>query len=648
MTAPDDRPDASDARSPGTPHEEAIAHWYWDGRVAISPEPLVPGPWLNRLAATLQWAPYVPEWRRPAREPRRPRWSIRISGDQAILEPFGDQPPAVQTVLFYTPEQAVQLRSLLGWWRRGARTFWFCDTEGWRCLDARTHLAYRFVRGVARRLATLLRLDRRRAEDTVTAWTGLGDRLQATETVYPFGSSGPARIASQARWQERIDADNASLTPWGAARLDRPLRVTHYTGSLSSGGAERQLCNLALGQSRRGQAVEVLTLSPLGGEGGHYAPLLAAEHITARQASWQAAPPWMREHFSWNLLLATPYEVREPIFCLAVELFRNRPDVLHCWLDQPNVIGAIAGFCVGVPRILLSTRNSNPTNFPRIHSPYFHAWYQLLARSRRVHFLANSHSGAESYSSWIGFPVEQVHVVLNGLNVSHFPEPTPANRRAARQSFGLRDHEPVLCGIFRLAEEKQPLLFLDVVRRVAARVPGLQVLIAGTGPLEGAVLKAIKRQRMGRYVRLLGRCPDVGRVHMAGDVLLLTSTLEGCPNVVLEAQYLGTPVVATDGGGTRDALVHGRTGYLAGVEDAAQLAEYAVTLLQDMPRRQRVSDAARRFVRECFDQEQMVELTCQVYREMFAAPGPSRRVVTPRPAWLTDDPREATRRPSAA
>ncbi len=308
-----------------------------------------------------------------------------------------------------------------------------------------------------------------------------------------------------------------------------------------------------------------------------------------------------------------PRELRRAVVDLTAELAADPPDVLHAWLDLTNVIGAMAGLLVEVPCIILSMRNANPSNFPRFDRPYLRAWYRTMARSDRVHFIANSHSGAASYAEWIGMPVERFHVVLNGVNFDQFPRPTPEARRKARKLFGLAPDARVVCGVFRLAAEKQPELFLEVVRRVKERVPELHVLLAGVGDLAGRVADEVQAQSMGRYVQLLGRREDVGNVFLASDASLLTSTLEGCPNAVLESQYLGVPVVATAGGGTVDAVVDGKTGFLAGVTDVSGLTEGLTLLLRDEVLRVRLGEAGPAFVAGRFGLERMVDETTAVY-----------------------------------
>ena len=61
---------------------------------------------------------------------------------------------------------------------------------------------------------------------------------------------------------------------------------------------------------------------------------------------------------------------------------------------------------------------------------------------------------------------------------------------------------------------------------------------------------------------LLGRRDDVPDLMQISSLLLLTSCFEGMPNVLMEAQALGLPVVASNVGGVPDCMIDGETGYL--------------------------------------------------------------------------------------
>jgi glycosyltransferase involved in cell wall biosynthesis len=84
----------------------------------------------------------------------------------------------------------------------------------------------------------------------------------------------------------------------------------------------------------------------------------------------------------------------------------------------------------------------------------------------------------------------------------------------------------------------------------------------GDGTMRGRLERAASRLGLSGRLVLPGAIADVVLGLAVLDLLLLTSAQEGTPNVVLEATSLGVPVVATDAGGTAEAVLDGRTGLL--------------------------------------------------------------------------------------
>ena len=97
------------------------------------------------------------------------------------------------------------------------------------------------------------------------------------------------------------------------------------------------------------------------------------------------------------------------------------------------------------------------------------------------------------------------------------------------------------------------------------------------------------------------------------DVLLLCSFKEGTPNVVLEAQWVGTPVVATDAGGTREAVDEGRSGFIVDEPDAARIADQVLAVLSSPDRLSTARTAGPAFVEARFGMQRMIKETLAAY-----------------------------------
>lgn len=460
------------------------------------------------------------------------------------------------------------------------------------------------------------------------------------------------RRLARARAHDELSRRNAQAwlgeTEWAAhlervGRVERPrtgrqLDVLLYIGQLNSGGAERQCVNLATGLQRRGHRVRVLTTYPLSDENAHYCDHLRRAGVRfgvaggGAQAAPEVGPALDALALDPEVVGALPEVVRDPVLDLAGELLAEPPDVLHCWLDYPNIIGAAAAALTGTPVAVLSTRNLNPTYFPAFYQSWMDDWYERLVDLPQVHLLGNSTQGAADYAAWMDVPIERFDVIYNGVDLAAMTDPAPAAVARVRRELDLAPGQPLVVGVFRLAQEKQPLLFVDVVARVYRRRPDLRVAMVGIGDRRDEVVEALVRRGLTRVVTLLGQRKDVPAILHAADVKLLTSKVEGTPNVILEAQWAGCPPVATRGGGTPDALVDGVTGFLHDLDDAAGLARSVLGLLDDPVRRDEMGRAGRRFVGERFGLEPMVDAHLAYYESLLGPPPPEALAAVPGPA----------------
>jgi glycosyltransferase involved in cell wall biosynthesis len=391
-------------------------------------------------------------------------------------------------------------------------------------------------------------------------------------------------------------------------------RIIHVIGTLGPGGAERQLCYLATAQARRGYDVKVMLLWEPVGEHGHYLPLLQHEGITACVAGAEFDPGVISALQSIAVSVRRlPSELQPAAIDLFGEFRTCQPDLVHAWLDSPNISAGIAAVLAGVPRIVLSTRNVNPTHFPNLSRPYYRRAYQALTAVPGVELINNSRNGADDYAEWLGLDRARISVVLNGLDVTRMPAATTDEVQVFRRAHNLPVGVPIVAGVFRLAEEKQPHTFLDVIERVIMRVPRAVAVLAGIGPLEDELRARVAAARLQDRVRFLGRVPDVRALYATSAVTLLCSRQEGTPNVLLEAQWFGCPVVATRAGGAVDIVADHVSGYLLPVGDVDGLTAATIRLLEDEALRQQLAGAAPEWVRTHFSVERMTRETLAVY-----------------------------------
>ncbi len=515
-------------------------------------------------------------------------------------------------VIFLMSLSQTSGRLLRELWSIGLREVLFQELDGWRSCKVSSALLSKF--------------QMRAAATGVSSY--LSSRKKYINKLLPMLSrshnqalSGDAQsIAYQStaieHWQKYIERANAIPTE---IQVHNTRSVIQYIGCLNSGGAERQLSVLSSGLRSHGYDVSVLTTHMLSGSNAHFLPVLNANNVSVEQAGANASVACFKEQLldypdAVSILEYIPEEIRSMVYDLFGELICKKPHILHCWLDHPNIIGAFAGIAARIPKIFISVRNVNPSHFPELHREWMQQWYQVFAESRCVQFVSNSAAGAADYANWIGIPFERFEIIPNGIKSDYLiAESDDIDRESARIDLNLPASDSVLVGVFRLAPEKRPLTFLNVVKRVLVNVPNLRVLIVGIGPMQQQVESWIRQSKFTHKIQLLGQRNDIGRILTASDMLLLTSYREGLPNCVIEAMLHGLPVVATAGGGTVEVVVDGETGILCPVDDIEALSTACTTILKDPLFADQLGTAGRVRAEQEYAAHKMIKRTQELY-----------------------------------
>jgi glycosyltransferase involved in cell wall biosynthesis len=316
----------------------------------------------------------------------------------------------------------------------------------------------------------------------------------------------------------------------------------------------------------------------------------------------------------------------------AQQFLATRPRVVHAWLDYTNVKAGLAAALIGIPRIVLSTRSVAPDHFA-LFQPYMREAYRVLAANPTVCLLNNSQAGARDYERWLGLPRGTFKVVRNGFDFSSLEVAEKSEgAREFRTRLGIPIGDPLVGSVLRFSEEKRPLLWVEVAARVAERRPDVRFLMVGDGPLREEARQRATACGLGNRIVMPGNEKDAAIAISAMDVFLLTSRLEGFPNVLIEAQALGVPVITTDGGGAAETLIQGRTGYAIPPHATDLLADTVLQVLENSPWSTVARQTAQRFVRERFSMSEMVDRTLDAYfargefAEMCGAPGEPRPI----------------------
>jgi asparagine synthase (glutamine-hydrolysing) len=451
-----------------------------------------------------------------------------------------------------------------------------------------------------------------------------GGRYSILNSKLYLSSTDQRRLLTRPYWLVEISPASAKFLSWVPARVETPIgrpeakealrhifqptdgdgfdlqpgdSLVVITHALPPGGAERQWIYLAQSLAALRYKVTFVTYESLDGANGHYLPMLEQSGIALIDAAALSAEQlWQELQDVPNLHNAVEANLTGDAKCLLrvmSAIAMAKPKAIFAQLDHPNVVAAVAGRILGIQRIVVSFRNYNPTNFPYLKGHTFLPSYKLIAESGAVRFTSNFSGAGEDYADWIGIDRSRVSTIPNAVDVEALQTPSAQQLQCTAASLGLEASTPIVLGVFRFSAEKDPLTFIEVCKRIVADCPDVRILIAGMGPLWRELEQKIQDYGLANHVRLLGRRDDVYALMTLATTLLLTSTKEGMPNVVVEAQALGTAVVATDAGAVPDIIEHGKTGFIRPIGDVEGLAVDCLKLLADKSLAKAMGEAGR-------------------------------------------------------
>lgn len=318
---------------------------------------------------------------------------------------------------------------------------------------------------------------------------------------------------------------------------------------LDVGGAERAFVRIATGLKSLGWVVRVISLRDAG-------PL--AESL--RQAGIPVEA----------LQCGGPLDFRA-IHRMKLALLKNPPSVLLTFLHQANIVGRLAAKRAGIRPVVCGVRVADRRWAVRIP--------EWLTKQHVARYVAVSRSVAQVHRDVCGIASEEIETIYNGVDLKKIESAVAV----PRSEFQSNDNDQVILSVGRLSLQKAPLDVVEAFAELRRLDPighaHRKLVFVGDGPLQSAVEKLIREKRLTDSVQLLGWRSDVASIMKAATVLVLASKWEGLPNVILEAQAAGLPVLAAAVDGCHDAVEDGQTGRLFPSGDTRRFAHVLHELL---------------------------------------------------------------------
>jgi glycosyltransferase involved in cell wall biosynthesis len=287
-------------------------------------------------------------------------------------------------------------------------------------------------------------------------------------------------------------------------------------------------------------------------------------------------------------------------------LHQIRPDLVH------------ANMTTAIPGIIPVARRLRVPIVAHLHMPLEDRWW-------RLHDFIHQASAAVGVAQHVLTPLaadgmrkERLRLIHNGVAADRLADGDATGLRA---ELGVPDAATVALSIGSLIWRKAHDVSIRAVAVARERGHDVRLLICGTGEQERDFRELVAKHGVGDAVHFLGYRGDVGAIMRdAADVLAASARAEALPLNVLEAQWEGLPVVASDIPAHHEAMVPDHTGLLVPVNDVVALADAICAFATDRERRRAYGRAGVAFARAHFGMDRYIDAFDALYTELLAKP----------------------------
>ena len=321
------------------------------------------------------------------------------------------------------------------------------------------------------------------------------------------------------------------------------------------------------------------------------------------------------EHIELPVHSKNPFVMHANVNRLAQVIKAEGVDIIHARSRAPAWSAYFAAKRTGVP--FLTTFHGTYSAGNSLKRRY----NSVMARGERVIAISRFIGGhiRQNY----GVPSHKIRIIPRGVDLGRFdPGKVTAERVAAlADGWRLGDGLPVVMLPGRLTRWKGQVVFIEAIVKLARK--DIRFLLVGGDQgrtdYRQELENLVNKHGLGEIVRIVDHCDDMPAAYMLTDVVVSASTdPEAFGRILVEAQALGRPIVASGHGGARETVIEGETGWLYPPGDAEALAAMLAKVLDlTEETRTRLAQKAIANVRANFSKQDMCRKTIEVYKEIL-------------------------------
>ena len=332
--------------------------------------------------------------------------------------------------------------------------------------------------------------------------------------------------------------------------------------------------------------------------------------------NWIQIPDLVRQVSPWHDLRAARSLQR---------LFQQKGyTIVHTHLGKAGILGRWAAHRAHIPLVIhgLHGATFNPTQTALENFVYLHLEKKAMPWTDKI--ISVGEDLMQRYlDAGVGKPEDYV-IIHSGMDLTAFRQAAHMSqeaRLAKRQELGLPPNAFVAGYIAALEWRKGHHHLIKMMQTLAPRHPHLHMIFAGEGFSSERLKKLVADAGLEQRIHFLGYRNDVPEIMAALDVKLFASEREGLPQVLVQADTVGVPILAFDAEGVREMVHEGVNGHVFAQGDIAGLAAALERFIQQPELARAMGQKGRALVDDRWDISTMQRKTEELYDELLQRKG---------------------------
>lgn len=277
-------------------------------------------------------------------------------------------------------------------------------------------------------------------------------------------------------------------------------------------------------------------------------------------------------------------------------LYKNKPDIIISAEDHLNILVLLSAIITrSKAKISVSSRVTPFDTYSNkiFTKRWFLKYFMMMVESRATALVCVSKDMIKQYQSI--FKNSRHQCIYNVVKDKH-----SKNRieEELNEPWLINKTSPVIISAGRLAPEKGYLDLIMAIKEISKKEK-IRLIMLGDGPMREEIENLIKKEKLSSIIKLVGFQSNPLKYYNKADAFVLSSYLEGLPNVLVEAMMCGCTPVSTDcPTGPREVLENEKYGYLVPMHNPIEMAKGIIKALENPIPKETLAEGVLEFTEE--------------------------------------------------